>query len=171
MKKRHWAGLTCIAILSAGFMVPEPGTVPVMHATINDWHRDSFWYEPWGTSGVHKGIDIFASAGQPVVSTGFALVLYAGTLPKGGNIVVSLGPKWRLHYYVHLNTTEVGLGQRIKPGEKIGDVGNSGNAAGKPAHLHYSILSLMPYPWRIDGSPQGWKKAFYLNPDQYLREL
>lgn len=170
MKKRYWTGLTIIAILSAGFIVPESSTVPVMDATISDWHRDSFWYEPWGASGTHKGIDIFAPAGRPVISASSALVLYAGKRRRGGNTVVALGPKWRLHYYAHLNTTDVRLGQTIKPGEKLGGVGNSGNAAGKPAHLHYSILSLIPYPWRIDRSTQGWKKAFYLNPDQYLRQ-
>jgi hypothetical protein len=47
-------------------------------------------------------------------------------------------------------------------------VGDSGNAKGKPTHLHYSIVTLVPHPWRIDGSPQGWKKMFYLDPTRYL---
>jgi ABC-type polysaccharide/polyol phosphate export permease len=30
--------------------------------------------------------------------------------------------------------------------------------------------SVMPCPWRIDHSHQGWKKAFYLNPIPYLND-
>lgn len=39
-----------------------------------------------------------------------------------------------------------------------------------PAHLHYGIGTLIPYPWRIDDAPLGWQKAFYLNPIDYLVE-
>lgn len=44
----------------------------------------------------------------------------------------------------------------------------TGNAKGKPPHLHYSIITLFPYLWRVDRSEQGWKKMFYLNPIAYL---
>ena len=47
-------------------------------------------------------------------------------------------------------------------------MGTSGNAAGKPPHLHYSIVTLVPYVFRIDAAPQGWMKMFYLNPIDYL---
>ena len=30
------------------------------------------------------------------------------------------------------------------------------------------IGTLIPYPWRIDKSPLGWQKVFYLNPIDYL---
>jgi len=58
----------------------------------------------------------------------------------------------------------------VSTSSKIGTVGSTGNAAGKPPHLHYSIQTLIPYPWRIDKSVQGWRKMFYLNPLQYLNE-
>ncbi|MFN8260884.1 MAG: hypothetical protein U0X41_08140 [Chitinophagales bacterium] len=50
----------------------------------------------------------------------------------------------------------------------IVSVGTTGNAKGKPPHLHYAITTLLPYFWRIDNSPQGWNKMFYLNPISYL---
>ena len=52
---------------------------------------------------------------------------------------------------------------------EIGTVGNTGNAITTPAHLHYGIGTLIPYPWRIDDAPLGHQKAFYLNPIDYLK--
>ena len=51
----------------------------------------------------------------------------------------------------------------------IGTVGNTGNAKTTPAHLHYSIVTMIPYPWRIDDARLGWQKMFYLNPIDYLK--
>jgi peptidoglycan LD-endopeptidase LytH len=51
----------------------------------------------------------------------------------------------------------------------MGEVGDSGNAIGKPAHLHYSILTLIPNPAEITLEQQGWKRMFYINPNRLLR--
>lgn len=149
-------------------MVPERIKIPVAGASKNDWNQQSFWFEPWGTSGVHKGIDIFADHGRPVVSTTDGMVLYTGNLAKGGNVVVVLGPKWRLHYFAHLETIDTSFLSLVLSGEAVGTVGDSGNAKGKPPHLHYSIVRLLPVPWAIDASTQGYKKAFFINPGSYL---
>ncbi|NOX42827.1 MAG: M23 family metallopeptidase, partial [Gammaproteobacteria bacterium] len=140
-------------------------------ATTKDWNHDTFWYEPWGSSGVHKGIDVFSSVGKPVVSSTYGVVLFKGNIEKGGNVVVILGPKWRIHYYAHLNEINESLGAVVSVSEIIGGVGNSGNAKDKPPHLHYTILTLLPYIWRIDTSTQGWKKIFFLNPSKRLLEV
>lgn len=155
-------------VLLVLFLFPEPRTMPVAGATAAAWHPDSFWYEPWGSSGVHKGIDIFAQKGTAVVGTTHLVVLFKGNLKKGGKVIVALGPKLRFHYYAHLHTLSDEAGLLILKGEPMGTVGDSGNAAGKPPHLHYSILSLLPRVWRIDASTQGYKKAFFIDPTQYL---
>jgi len=148
------------------FLIPEQLMIPVKGATQSDWHKDTFWYDPWGKSGVHKGIDIFADMGTPLLSASNGVVLYTGNLQLGGKVVVVLGPKWRIHYYAHLDRIKTEPLRFVGSGEVIGTVGDSGNAKGKAPHLHYSLVTLMPYVWNIDGAKQGWKKAFYLNPSR-----
>lgn len=155
-------------ILVTGFLIPEKRVNPVIGASKSDWNKDSFWYEPWGSSGVHKGIDIFADKGTVLVSSTYSFVIYQGQLRKGGNVVLALGPKWRFHYYAHLDSIGVGNITFLTPKKKLGTVGDSGNANGKPAHLHYSIVSAIPYPWKITSESQGWKKMFYLDPGKAL---
>lgn len=162
--------LFLIVILASGLLLPENNTIPVSGAKVADWHPDSFWYEPWGESKVHKGIDIFAKKGTSVLASTGGWVIYRDTLSKGGKVLVVLGPKWRIHYYAHLDDYEVEAGDFVSAGESIGKVGNTGNARNTPAHLHYSITSLLPMPWRITWHTQGWKKMFYLDPDEKLRQ-
>lgn len=156
-------------IFSLGFLIPEGRVIPVEGATSNDWNKDTFWYEPWGKSGTHKGMDIFAKNGTPVIATTNLVKLYDGHVSMGGNVVIALGPKWRIHYFAHLSDITPSLGFLIPKGTRLGGVGDTGNAKGKQPHLHYSILSLIPLPWHIDTSTQGYKKAFFLNPVEYLK--
>lgn len=160
-----------ICILLSGFLLPQQFVMPVEKAGSKSYHPQSFWYYPWGRSGTHKGVDIFAREGTAVFSSTHGLVIFTGEIKMGGKVVLVLGPKWRLHYYAHLQKIETSMFSFVKPGKKIGTVGTTGNAKGKPPHLHYSIATLIPYPWRIDKSPQGWKKMFYLNPIEYLHGL
>lgn len=157
--------LVIIAItIVAGCNMPQNAIIPVQNATSKDWHQYSYWHYPWGKSGVHKGIDIFAPKGRPVVSAVYGIVLFSGRIDMGGNVVAVLGPKWRIHYYAHLaaiNTSPLSWASR---GEVIGTVGDTGNAAGKPPHLHYSVLSLIPNPANITTETQGWKRMFFVNP-------
>lgn len=152
----------------AGLLIPAPRSIPVLGASSSDWNEHSFWYEPWGTSGVHKGIDIFSPIGTQVVSNTGGILLYKGVLKKGGNVVVILGPRWKIHYYAHLDSIVPNMNKMVSVGAQIGFLGDSGNAKGKPAHLHYSIVTLLPYVWRITLETQGWKKMFYLNPEDYI---
>ena len=154
------------AILALGLLLPARGAVPVQGATKKDWNVNSFWYEPWGKSGVHKGIDIFAPKGTRVISSNYGLVIYAGNIDMGGNVVAVLGPKWRIHYYAHLKNINVKNGDLAGKGDIIGSVGDTGNAKDKPPHLHYSVYSLVPHPWRITKQTQGWKRLFFMNPTE-----
>ena len=168
MSKRRKVVLVFLLLLAVPFLLPEPKIIPVLGASQKDWHQDTFWYEPWGSSGTHKGVDIFGKKGQSVISASYGFVFYTGYFSKGGHVALVLGPKWRVHYYAHLDSVEVSVGSMIGTATKIGTLGDSGNAKGKPPHLHYSLVSLIPFPWLIDGSTQGYKKAFYLDPTAYF---
>lgn len=153
-----------LLVLFIGYLIPQDCMMPVKGATSKDYHPESFWYYPWGRSGTHKGVDVFAKKGTPVLSATGGIVLFTGEIGMGGKVVLVLGPKWRFHYYAHLDSIQTSGASYLSRGEQLGMVGATGNAAGKPPHLHYTIATLIPYPWRADDSPQGWKKVFYLNP-------
>lgn len=161
---RRKIALGSAVILVAGFCIPQQLSIPVEGANASSYNAESFWYYPWGRSVTHKGVDLFAKAGTPVLAATGGVVLYCGQLKMGGNVVLVLGPKWRVHYYAHLQEVSTNPWTIVGRGATIGKVGSTGNAVGKPPHLHYSIATLVPYPWRIDADRQGWKKAFYLNP-------
>lgn len=169
VKKKIIIGITTFVFLLV-ILIPEQLIIPVDGANKHDWHKDTFWYEPWGKSGVHKGIDIFSNKGTSLLSATNGIVLYTGDFSFGGNVIIVLAPKWRIHYYAHLDNIMTKPMQLVRSGEMIGRVGDSGNAKGKAAHLHYSIITLLPYIWKIDGSSQGWKKAFYLDPNYLLTQ-
>ena len=129
--------------------------MPVDGATSDDYNNQSFWYYPWGKSGTHKGVDIFAKEGTKVRSATFGLVIFCGQINMGGNVVLVLGPKWKLHYYAHLNEIQTSFFSWAHSDKVIGTVGTTGNAAGKTPHLHYSIVTPIPYFWRADTGMQG----------------
>ena len=107
---------------------------------------------------------------MPVLSSTDGIVLWTGELNMGGKVALVLGSKWRVHYFAHLNSIDKKMFSIVKSGDRVGTVGDTGNAKGKPPHLHYSIITLFPYLWRVDRSEQGWKKMFYLNPIAYMPE-
>ena len=160
--------ITILAIVGVGMLIPQNLKMPVVGADSNSYNHETFWYEGWGTSIVHKGIDVFARRGTRVNSATIGIVLLTAEYGKGGKFVVVLGPKWRLHYYAHLDEIKTKRFALVNQNTEIGTVGNTGNAITTPAHLHYGIGTLIPYPWRMDDAPLGHQKAFYLNPIDYL---
>ncbi|MFM2320735.1 MAG: hypothetical protein RLZZ215_3356 [Pseudomonadota bacterium] len=163
--------LVLLSVFMLGWFIPETTRIPVRGATAADWNPQSFWYYPWGRSGTHKGIDIFASKGTPVLAASDGLVLRTGVDPLGGNYVLVLGAKWRFHYYAHLQSIDTSSGHWLKAGSVLGKVGDSGNAQGKPPHLHYQIQTAIPqWAHYQQDQPQAWHKLFYINPNEFLTQ-
>jgi murein DD-endopeptidase MepM/ murein hydrolase activator NlpD len=110
------------------------------------------WYgEPrWGKCAhYHDGLDIGAKWGSSVVAAASGTVIYAGwkkagTDGAGGGIVVWISHGGTLYTtYNHLSSVTVKAGQKVKAGQQVGRVGNTGLAVG--SHLHFEVW--IAFPW------------------------
>ena len=87
----------------------------------------------------HYGMDFTAKRGTPVYATGNGIVKRADNRSSGygKHIRIDHGFGY-VSLYAHLTKYNVRRGQRVKRGDIIGYVGNTGRSAGP--HLHYEIL-------------------------------
>jgi peptidoglycan LD-endopeptidase LytH len=100
----------------------------------------------------HKGIDIFAPNGTPVVSTTRGIVTRVGMNRLGGQIVGVLGPGLEWHYYAHLDRFGTFReGDIVHAGDVLGYVGNTATrAARRPTCT--TAFTATPRGTRIRGS-------------------
>lgn len=101
----------------------------------------------------HEGIDIFADPGTPVVAFERGMVTRLGTDILGGTKLWLIGESGTTYYYAHLLAFAPGLvdNQVVDVGRTLAYVGNTGNAARTPHHLHFEIHpaggpAVDPYP-------------------------
>jgi murein DD-endopeptidase MepM/ murein hydrolase activator NlpD len=86
----------------------------------------------------HKGVDLFAPAGTPVVAPADGQVTHFED-GLGGLSFGLLADDGTFHYGTHLSSYEnAGIG-RVTAGTLVGRVGNTGNAVTTPPHLHWQI--------------------------------
>lgn len=113
----------------------------------------SFWgASRSGGQRSHEGVDIFASRGTPVVAITDGIVSFIGNRGLGGKQVwLRDGIFGQSLYYAHLDSIIATTGQRVKIGDTLGLVGNTGNAKTTPPHLHFGIYNrtgaINPYPY------------------------
>jgi len=88
----------------------------------------------------HDGVDIFARRGTPVLATSEGVINRVAVTSRGGKVVWLRDPVRGANlYFAHLDSQHVANGDRVRPGDTIGFVGNSGNARTTPPHLHFGI--------------------------------
>ena len=85
----------------------------------------------------HKGMDIACRIGNVVRAPADGIVAEVVNRPDMGNYVVIDHMKGISTGYAHLLRSAVEVGKRVKRGDVIGYVGNSGRSTG--SHLHYSV--------------------------------
>jgi len=147
-------------------LASTPAIQPISNRTLNRL-SSGFGYriDPlYKTVKFHPGLDFSAPQGTPIYATADGVVRTAGNLGNGyGNhVVISHGYSYST-LYGHMYRIKAKKGQRVKRGEIIGYVGNSGFSPG--AHLHYEV---------IKGKKHLDPIYFFYNdltPEQYQRIL
>lgn len=91
----------------------------------------------------HQGQDIFAPRHTPIRSATTGIVYEISDRFTGGRGVMILGPGGVRYFYTHLEAYADGLreGMWVTPETVVGYVGNDGNAATTPTHLHFGAYS------------------------------
>lgn len=86
----------------------------------------------------HEGMDFSADKGTDVFCTANGRVIEAGwtTGGYGLNVVIDHGYGYKTRY-AHLSKKSVSVGQQVKRGQKLGEVGCTGKSTGN--HLHYEV--------------------------------
>ena len=106
------------------------------------------WGAPRSGGRSHKGVDMLAATGVPLVAVESGRVNFKQTR-LGGNSVWLYGNSGTAYFYAHLSSFE-GSSRSVGQGEVIGYNGSTGNA-GTP-HLHFEVhpgggTAVNPYPY------------------------
>lgn len=118
-----------------------PSSVPIQYAGALRWPVEagivSSKYGPrWGK--MHKGLDIAADVGEPVLAIAGGEVIYAGDGLRGyGNVVIIQHDKQMTSLYAHNSELKVHQGDHIKQGAVVALLGNTGHSTGP--HVHFEI--------------------------------
>jgi len=117
------------------------------HTSQFGWRKDP----KNGTRRMHKGTDLAAPRGTPIVAPGDGVVTFAGRQRGFGNLIKIRHIGGIETYFAHLNRIRVKAGQRVSRGDRIGDMGTTGRSTG--VHLHYEV--------HVNGKP--------INPQIYMK--
>lgn len=107
------------------------------------------WGDPRGGEGAraHKGIDVMAPAGTPVIAAADGRVEKLFTSEDGGlTIYQRTAAGDTVLYYAHLAAYAAGLaeGQAVRAGDALGTVGATGDADAAAPHLHFEVHRMAP---------------------------
>ncbi len=125
---------------------------------------------PRANATFHEGDDIFGTLGQPVVAVTAGIVFAVGYDKDGGNSLWLIDAAGDQFYYAHLSAFSLAAkdGAQVRQGEVIGFMGNSGDAAQTPVHLHFEVH---PMSLLYLGAGGTVDPTFYLNKWQHLKSL
>ena len=126
---------------------------------------------------LHQGTDIFAAHGTPLLACERGVLIKIGTDTLGGTKLWLVGASGTRYYYAHLSgfAPDVVENKVVGAGDVVGYVGNTGNAATTPAHLHFEVhpnggAAVNPYPLlRIVDEAQARYRAGASAPAQSNR--
>jgi murein DD-endopeptidase MepM/ murein hydrolase activator NlpD len=102
--------------------------------------------------GTHKGVDLSAPKGSPIFAALDGQVVVSGRQKAYGNYVAIDHGNGVVTLYAHCNRNLVSVGDIVRKGQKIAEVGRTGNATGP--HVHFELrkndVQVNPLPWLND---------------------
>ena len=111
---------------------------------------------PRAVTGWHHGNDLFAPIGTPILAVADGRLARVGVNTLGGNRLWLTDEAGNQFYYAHLSAYAPAAleGARVRAGQVIGFVGNTGQAITTPPHLHFEVHpgggdSVDPYPYLL----------------------
>jgi len=112
--------------------------------------------EPCETTSVHRGYDIAAPVGTPILAPMAGTVTLADPdlYYEGGTVFLDHG-YGLVSVFMHMSALDVEAGDVVEAGEKLGEVGNTGRTTGP--HLHWGLK------WR-DVTSEDRSGDFYIDP-------
>ena len=126
--------VTPATVIAAEPAVPADPGIHVF--PISGQHDYGTLVNTFGGGRGHRGQDVAAACGTPLVAATAGTVLQATYDGRGGNYVVVQRGDGRSEVYMHLRrAATVRKGEAVAAGQRIGDVGASGDAVG--CHLHF----------------------------------
>lgn len=118
--------------------------------------RDT-WGAPRDSGRTHKGIDIMAEQGTPVLAAASGRIIKLFESEKGGTTIYQTDESGKfIFYYAHLEryVESLRVGQRVRQGDTIAYVGETGNAP--VPHLHFEI--------QTQSAGRKWWRGIAMNP-------
>jgi murein DD-endopeptidase MepM/ murein hydrolase activator NlpD len=97
------------------------------------WRIDPFT----GQNAMHEGVDFVANAGTPIYASAGGVVDYAGLDGSYGNMVEIDHGNDIVTRYAHASKVLVKVGQVVRRGQEIAEVGSTGRSTGN--HLHFEV--------------------------------
>ena len=123
----------------------------------------------------HHGDDLFAPLGAPVLACADGTVFSVGWNDVGGNRLWLRDGQGNEFYYAHLSAYSPAArnGNRVKAGEVVGFVGNTGDAEGTAYHLHFEVHPVAYLALGYDGAvdPSPYLLAWQQQKDLYLAQV
>jgi len=108
------------------------------------------WGAPRPGGRTHKGVDIMAPMGDKEFAYTSGSIWLEKYEPAGGNDLWLQGDDGNIYFYAHISRYAVTTGTRVKAGQLVAYVGQTGDA--QAPHLHWEVhpgggAPVDPYPW------------------------
>jgi murein DD-endopeptidase MepM/ murein hydrolase activator NlpD len=103
----------------------------------------------------HTGEDYSGATGAPIYAALPGTVVYTGYHSAYGNLTkIAHGPNTET-WYAHQSRQNVASGDRVRGGQRIGAVGETGNAFGSHLHFEYRVGGVDRDPWLLLSGAEG----------------